>query len=279
MLTFIPTPIGNLGDVSFRTIEVLKVGDVILCEDTRVTKKLLNLISMKLDIKFPKFTFISLHSHNEKHFVSRSEQGLNGKENQELLENNNCIYMSDAGMPCVSDPGSLIVGFCLENNIEFDVLPGANAILTAYASSGFINTTFTFFGFLPHKGNDRKDKLDKVLNSEHLAILYESPHRLLKLLEELNEKEPSRVIFLTKELTKKYQTRYKGVVSEILSEVKKTEIKGEWVVVIENKINENSGIITLEDLSELKLPPKQKAKLISKLTGQNIKEIYNELIG
>ena len=273
MLTFIPTPIGNLGDVSFRTIEVLKVGDVILCEDTRVTKKLLNLISMKLDIKFPQFTFISLHSHNEKNFLT--------KENQELLENNSCIYMSDAGMPCVSDPGSLLVDFCLENKIEFDVLPGANAILTAYASSGFTQnaTTFTFFGFLPHKGNDRKDKLDRVLNSDHLAILYESPHRLLKLIEELNEKEPSRVIFLTKELTKKFQTRYKGEVSQVLNEVKKTEVKGEWVVVIENKVNENRGIITLEDISELKLPPKQKAKLISKLTGQNIKEIYNELIG
>ena len=273
MLTFIPTPIGNLGDVSFRTIEVLKVGDVILCEDTRVTKKLLNLISMKLDIKFPQFNFISLHSHNEKAFLT--------KENQELLENNSCIYMSDAGMPCVSDPGSLLVDFCLENKIEFDVLPGANAILTAYASSGFTQnaTTFTFFGFLPHKGNDRKDKLDRVLNSDHLAILYESPHRLLKLLEELNEKEPSRVIFLTKELTKKFQTRYKGEVSQVLNEVKKTEIKGEWVVEIENKVNENRGTITLEDISELKLPPKQKAKLISKLTGQNIKEIYNELIG
>ncbi len=271
MLTFIPTPIGNLGDVSFRTIEVLKVGDVILCEDTRVTKKLLNLISMKLDIKFPQFTFISLHSHNEKSFLT--------KENQELLENNNCIYMSDAGMPCVSDPGALLVDFCLENNIKYDVLPGANAILTAYASSGFVQTTFTFFGFLPHKGNDRKDKLDKVLNSDHLAILYESPHRLLKLLEELNTKEPSRVIFLTKELTKKFQTSYKGEVSQVYNQVKKTEIKGEWVIVIENKINENSGIITLDDLSELKLPPKQKAKLISKLTGQNIKDIYNELIG
>ena len=274
MLTFIPTPIGNLGDVSFRTIEVLKVGDVILCEDTRVTKKLLNLISIKFNIKFPLFTFISLHSHNEKNFIMQ-------KENQELLQNKDCIYMSDAGMPCVSDPGSLLVDFCLENRIEFDVLPGANAILTAYASSGFTTnaTTFTFFGFLPHKGNDRKDKLDRVLNSDHLAILYESPHRLLKLLEELNAKEPSRVVFLTKELTKKYQTRYKGEVSQVLDEVKKTEIKGEWVVVIENKADENKGIITLEDISELRLPPKQKAKLISKLTGQNIKDIYNDLIG
>ncbi len=272
MLTFLPTPIGNLGDVSFRTIEVLKGGDVILCEDTRVTKRLLNLISTKFDIKFPTYTYISVHSHNEKHFLT--------KENQELLENNSCIYMSDAGMPCVSDPGSLLVDFCLENNIEFDVLPGANAVLTAYASSGFTidSTTFTFFGFLPHKGNDRKDKLDKVLNSEHLAILYESPHRLLKLLEELNNKEPNRNIFLTKELTKKFQTRYKGKASDIFTQLSKQQIKGEWVVVIENKANKNAGVITLDDITELSLPPKQKAKLISKLTGQNIKEIYTTLI-
>ncbi|MEA3498551.1 MAG: 16S rRNA (cytidine(1402)-2'-O)-methyltransferase [Campylobacterota bacterium] len=271
MLTFLPTPIGNLGDLSFRTVEVLKAGEIVLCEDTRVTKKLLNLISLKLDIKFPIYNYISVHSHNEKSFLTR--------ENQELLENNNCIYMSDAGMPCVSDPGSFLVDFCLENNIEYDVLPGANAILTAYASSGFPQNTFTFFGFLPHKGNDRKDKLDKVLNSEHLAILYESPHRLLKLLEELKTKVPNREIFITKELTKKYQTRYKDSVSNIYEQLSKTEIKGEWVVVIEPIVNENAGIITLDDLTELKLPPKQKAKLISKLTGQNIKEIYNDLIG
>jgi len=271
MLNFLPTPIGNLGDISFRTIEVLKEGEIILCEDTRVTKKLLNLISMKLDITFPKYQYISLHSHNEKHFLT--------KENQELLENNNCIYMSDAGMPCVSDPGSLLVDFCLENDIEYDVIPGANAVLTAYASSGFTDTTFTFFGFLPHKGNDRDEKLDKILNSEHLAIVYESPHRLLKLLEQMVQKDPSRVIFLTKELTKKYQTRYKGSVQEILNQIKQTDIKGEWVVVISAKPNSNGAIITKEDIIDLKLPPKQKAKLLSKLTGDSVKEIYNNLIG
>jgi len=272
MLTFLPTPIGNLGDVSFRTIEVLKAGEVILCEDTRVTKKLLNLISMKFDIKFPQYEYISLHSHNEKQFLT--------KENKELLSLQNCIYMSDAGMPCVSDPGSFLVDFCLKFDIEFDVLPGANAILTAYASSGFTSnaTTFTFFGFLPHKGNDRRDKLDMILNSDHLAILYESPHRLMKLLEELNEKAPNRMIFLTKELTKKYQTRYKSTAKEMLNTISKTQIRGEWVVIIENEVNENKGIITLDDIVDLKLPPKQKAKLISKLTGQNVKEIYNDLI-
>jgi len=270
MLAFVPTPIGNLGDISFRTIEVLKDGELILCEDTRVSKKFITLISDRLNITFPQFEYISVHSHNEKDFLT--------KENQLLLETKKCIYMSDAGMPCVSDPGSLLVDFCLENNIEYDVLPGANAILTAYASSGFINTTFTFFGFLPHKGTSRSDMLDSVMNSENLAILYESPHRLMKLVEEINAIDPNREVFLAKELTKKYQKRYKGSIAIILEELQKTVIRGEWVVIIKNIDSLNRGIITEDDILELKLPPKQKAKVLSKLTGNNVKDIYNELI-
>jgi len=271
MLHFIPTPIGNLGDISFRTIEVLKDGDIILCEDTRVTKKLISLIQSRQNITFKDFTYISLHSHNEAKFLTQ--------ENKQLLINNNCIYMSDAGMPCVSDPGSLLVDFCLKEDIEYDVIPGANALLTAYASSGFVNTTFTFYGFLPHKGNDRKDMLDGILNSSTLSILYESPHRLLKLLEELSKLAANRTIFLTKELTKKYQTRYKDSAKNLFEALKKTDIKGEWVVIIENIPSSNGTAITLEDLEALQIAPKQKAKLISKLTGQNIKDIYNTLIG
>jgi 16S rRNA (cytidine1402-2'-O)-methyltransferase len=272
MLYFIPTPIGNLGDISFRTIEVLKDGEYILCEDTRVTKKLLQLLSQNLGINFPDFNFLSVHSHNEQKF-------LQSRENQEILTNSKCIYVSDAGMPCVSDPGSFLAGFCLDNNIQYDVLPGANAVLTAYASSGFEDSTFTFFGFLPHKGNDRKIKLEKVLGSEHLAILYESPHRLLKLLEELNGTVPQREIFLAKELTKKFQTRYKGSAGELFNILKDEQIKGEWVVVIKPETSLLKGSpITTEDIEELNLPPKQKAKLLSKLTGQNVKDIYNRLI-
>lgn len=271
MLYFIPTPIGNLGDISFRTIEVLKGGEYILCEDTRVTKKLLQLVSHKYEITLPDFNFLSVHSHNEQKFISSNE-------NQDILKNNNCIYVSDAGMPCVSDPGSLLVDFCLKNGIEYDVLPGANAVLTAYASSGFDDISFTFFGFLPHKGNERKTKLEKVLGSEHLAILYESPHRLLKLLEELDSLAPDREIFLAKELTKKYQSRYKGSSSSIYEKLKDETIKGEWVVIIKAKESVKGSPITIEDIDGLKLPPKQKAKLISKLTGENIKDIYNQLI-
>lgn len=270
MLVFIPTPIGNLGDISFRTLDVLKDGEYILCEDTRVTKKLIQLISSRYEIELPQYNYLSVHSHNEKNFLT--------DEYKQLFSEKNCIYMSDAGMPCVSDPGSLLVDFCLKNGIEYDVVPGANALLTAYVSSGFSNPTFTFFGFLPHKGNDRESKLAKVLDNEHLSILYESPHRLLKLLEQLSKLEPNREVFLAKELTKKYQTRYKGTAKELYESLRTIEIKGEWIVIVTSIEANNKGTITLSDIEDLKLPPKQKAKLIAKLTGENIKDIYNKLI-
>jgi len=271
MLSLVPTPIGNLGDISFRAIEVLKEGELILCEDTRVTKKLLSLLSEKYQIDFPKFEYISLHSHNEKEFVSNPN-------NIEQLKEKNCIYMSDAGMPCISDPGALLVDRCINNNIEYDVLPGANALLTAFAMSGFEQTTFSFFGFLPHKGTNRADKLFEVLSSSLTPILYESPHRLLKLLEEIATKEPERNLFLVKELSKKFQTTYKEKANELYATLKNTQIKGEWVVILEPKESVCSGVITEEDILKLSLPPKQKAKLLSKLTGKTTKEIYEELI-
>lgn len=270
MLTFVPTPIGNLGDISFRTIEVLKDSELILCEDTRVTKKLIHLISDKYQISFPNFEFISLHSHNEKQFLN--------DENKDILQSKNVVYLSDAGMPCVSDPGSFLVDFCLKEKIDYDVLPGSNAILTAYASSGFDDTSFSFFGFLPHKGDKRKDKLDEIMNNDNLAIVYESPHRLLKLLEEIKIKDNKREVFLVKELTKKFQTRYKDNIDNLYELLKKETIKGEWVVIIKPKVKQNSGVITYDDIKDLNLPPKQKAKLIAKLTGENIKDIYNDLI-
>lgn len=273
MLTLVPTPIGNLGDLSFRTIEVLKDGDIVLCEDTRVTKKLLQLISSKLNITFPQFTFISVHSHNEKDFLE--------SQNIELLTTKNCIYMSDAGMPCVSDPGSFLVDFCIKNSIQYDVLPGANALLTAYANSGFSDTKFSFYGFLPHKGDQRISQLESIMSDDKLAILYESPHRLLKLLEEIVQIDENRTLFLSKELTKLHQQKYKDSAIKLLEKFKvDVNIKGEWVVLIEPKVDiQQKSNITYKDIDELNIPPKQKAKLLSKITGESIKEIYSKLIG
>ena len=270
MLTFVPTPIGNLGDLSLRSLEVLKEAELILCEDTRVTKRLLHLISQKLNYTFPIQEFKSVHSHNEKAFLT--------SENKDILLNKNVVYVSDAGMPCVSDPGAILVNFCIENDIKYDVLPGANAVLTAFAMSGFEKKEFNFFGFLPHKGKDRQTQLETILSNHLITILYESPHRLLKLLEQIEKLDPLREIFVVKELTKMYQYSIRGAAKDINSKLKLTDIKGEWVVIIKG-IDSNGGIpLTTNDIQELNLPPKQKAKLLAKLTGGNVKDIYNKLI-
>ena len=180
-------------------------------------------------------------------------------------------------MPCVSDPGATLVDYCIQNDIKYDVLPGANAVLTAYAMSGFTHTTFSFHGFLDHKGKTRASKLDAILNDDKLAILYESPHRLAKLLEELNKLSPNRTIFLAKEITKLHQTTYKNSASNLYEEFKNINIRGEWVVVIE-PLEITGTHLELKDIQDLDLAPKIKAKLISKLSGKSTKEVYQQLL-
>jgi 16S rRNA (cytidine1402-2'-O)-methyltransferase len=271
MLTFVPTPIGNLEDISFRALNALKDAELILCEDTRVTKKLISLINQKLN--FPIDTtnkeFLSVHSHNEQKFTT--------EEYITQYKNNNCVYVSDAGMPCVSDPGAILVNCCIENDIEYDVLPGANALLTAYAMSGFNEKEFTFYGFLPHKSNNRKAPLEKIMQSEYVTILYESPHRILQLLDEINKIDNQKQVFLVKELTKLHQKSFKGEISEIVETFKAIDTRGEWVVIINSVESSDGEAITIDDLQALDIPPKQKAKLIAKLIGKSVKEIYNNL--
>lgn len=268
MLFLVPTPIGNLEDISFRSINVLLEAELILCEDTRVTKKLLNLLSQKHNLDFSNKEYKSFHSHNETQILKNIDINTFSK---------NIVYVSDAGMPCLSDPGAKLVDFCIKNNLEYDVLPGANAVLTAYAMSGFENTTFTFHGFLPHKGMDRTSKLNSIMNDSKLAILYESPHRLLKLIEEIKNIDENRTIFLVKEISKLHQKIYKNQVNNIYEELKDINIKGEWVVIIQEKEKINQSL-DLEDIKSLDLPPKIKAKLISKITGQKTKEVYQQLL-
>mgnify|MGYP005988935903 CR=1 FL=1 len=268
MLCLVPTPIGNLEDISKRSLQVLQECELIFCEDTRVTKKLLSLLGEKNNLDFSNKEYKSYHSHNEKKVLETL--------NKETFTKN-VVYVSDAGMPCVSDPGASLVDYCIKNNIEYDVLPGANAVLTAYAMSGFNHTTFSFHGFLDHKGKTRASKLDAILNDDKLAILYESPHRLAKLLEELKNKAPNRTIFLAKEITKLHQTTYKNSAASLYEEFKSINIRGEWVVVIE-PLEITGTAIELKDIQDLDIAPKIKAKLISKLTGQSTKEVYQQLL-
>jgi 16S rRNA (cytidine1402-2'-O)-methyltransferase len=171
----------------------------------------------------------------------------------------------------------MLVEYAIKHNIKYDVLPGANAALTAYVASGFSDTRFLFWGFLPHKGKEREISLQNALNSGYVTILYESPHRLQKLLKEIDKSNPNREIFLAKELTKKYQTYFRGNAKDILRKLD-GNIKGEWVVVIEASQNKTISQITKQEILELQIPKKQKAKLLSKITGESVKNIYNELV-
>ena len=269
MLTLVPTPIGNIGDMSLRAMIALSEADILLCEDTRVTKKLLNILKERYDFA-PKENqeFISLHSHNEKDFVQELEPSFFEQ---------NVIYASDAGMPGVSDPGQGLVRYCIDNGVEYDVLPGANAVLTAFVASGFIETQMLFFGFLDHKGSSRSAGLQKALHNGYTTILYESPHRLEKLLSEIDKEEPTRQIFLAKELTKKFQRYVHGTAKEISQKLAGNH-KGEWVVVIEASPEQASSAISQSDILELDLPKKVQAKLISKITGENTKACYQRLL-
>lgn len=268
MIYFIPTPIGNLDDISVRSLKLLAECKTLFCEDTRITKRLLSLLSQKHHLEFQAKNFISMHSHNENAVLS----SIDKKVFEETVG-----YLSDAGMPGISDPGSALVRFCQENSLPYEILPGANAALLAYVASGIETHQFLFYGFLSHKGMERQNELFEALNSPYAVILYESPHRIEKLIEELAEFAPNRKIFAIKEATKLYEKRFLGTSLEVQQASKTANLKGEWVIVITPESQHGGEAITKEDLIGLDLPPKQKAKLLSKLTGESVKDWYTKL--
>ncbi len=269
MLYFVPTPIGNLEDISLRSLRLLESATTIFCEDTRVTKRLISLLKEKRGISPQVQKFISLHSHNEEHVLLDISP--------EIFKEEIVLYLSDAGMPALSDPGCSLVDYAQKHNIAYDVLPGANAALVAYAASGFCEARFLFYGFLPHKGANREQALREALFNGFVTIVYESPHRIIKLIEQICNIDEKREIFLIKEATKMHQKHFKGSASEILRTIKLQNIKGEWVVVI-NSDKKELGAISVEDILSLDISKKQAAKLIAKITGKSPKQCYSELL-
>ena len=268
MLYLIPTPIGNIQDITFRALEILSTADILFCEDTRVAKRLLTLLSERFSFKYSIDKFYSLHSHNEDSFLKSIDIDIFKKS---------VVYLSDAGMPCISDPGAKLIQFAQEHDIEYEVLPGANAAVTAYAASGFIQKEFLFFGFLPHKAKERKLLLNDILNGSYNTILYEAPHRIRQLLNEIAILSPKRELFVQKEITKLHQKWYKDSALNLTKIFEKESTKGEWVVIIKGEKKEVSNI-TQSDIISLEIPKKQKAKLLSKISGKSIKEIYEQLV-
>jgi len=218
-LYIVATPIGNLKDITLRALETLKISDVILCEDTRTTKKLLSAYDIsKKCMSFHKFS-------TEKEIASILE----------LFENYEHVSLvSDAGTPAISDPGSLLVQLVMNQKPEVKIhaIVGPSALTGAISISGFPISEFTFSGFLPHK-KGRQKKLDQLLSYGHTIILYESTHRIIKLLQEINIRQPERQILICKELTKIYERVLTGTASEIISqiEVDPSLQKGEFVLI------------------------------------------------
>lgn len=220
MLYLVPTPIGNKGDITLRGIEVLKAVDLILAEDTRVSIPFLKSLEIHTKVQ-------SFHSTNEHQQVNSIIE--------RLLNNQKIALISEAGTPGISDPGFLLVRACREHKIEVTALPGATAFVPALVASGLPCEKFYFQGFLPLK-KGRKTQIQWISKLPCTVVLYESPHRLLKCLEELQiEFGSERSVCLVKEISKVFENYYSGTLHEIRNTLENTKILGEWVIVLEGK--------------------------------------------
>lgn len=220
-LYIVATPIGNLSDITLRALEILKSVDFVLCEDTRVTRKLLN----HYDIATPA---ISYHEHSK---LGKTEQIL------KLLEGGkNLALVCDAGTPGISDPGGKLIEYVGHrmSHIKIVPVPGASALTAASSIAGFSMDKFTFMGFPPLK-KKRKKFFEEIINSKYPIIFYESPHRIMRSLRELEEVSPSAQIVVCRELTKKFETIYRGTISDVVKNIQEGEMRGEFVVIVKRR--------------------------------------------
>src|SRR5215467_11076876 len=217
MLYVVATPIGNLGDITFRALEVLKNVDVVAAEDTRHSGLLLN----HFGIKKP---FLSYHEHNEAARTAELVQCLARGEKVALI--------TDAGMPGLSDPGLRLIRACIERELPFTIVPGPSAILTALLGSGFSTEKFSFRGFFPVKGGQRERELCAAAERGCTSIFFESPHRLIKTLEACVQIMPERQLCVARELTKKFEEFRRGTAADLFAHYHSHPAKGEIVLLI-----------------------------------------------
>jgi 16S rRNA (cytidine1402-2'-O)-methyltransferase len=217
-LFIVPTPIGNMGDITLRAIEVLKTCDLVLAEDTRVTGKLLSLLNLKKDT-------LSMHKFNEHKRLDFVRELL--------FEGKLLAYCSDAGTPGISDPGFLVIRLCHQHNIPFEVLPGATAFIPALVASGMATERFVFEGFLPQK-KGRQTRLKELAQEKRTMVFYESPFRLVKTLNEFGQYfTKERNASVSREISKLFEENKKGTLDELANYYTKIQPKGEIVIVVE----------------------------------------------
>ncbi|MFN6039568.1 MAG: 16S rRNA (cytidine(1402)-2'-O)-methyltransferase [Bacteroidota bacterium] len=216
-LYLIPTPIGNLEDITLRALRILKECDLVLAEDTRVSSHLLKHYNIEKNLR-------AFHSHNEHEILEQITEEISSGKKAALI--------SDAGTPGISDPGFLLVRSCIKSNIPVETLPGATAFVPALVNSGFPCNEFSFFGFLPQK-KGRQSKWKEIAQEQKTIILYESPYRLVKLLEEIIENfGEQREVSVSRELTKLHEETFRGTAVEVCNHFKAKSVKGEIVVII-----------------------------------------------
>lgn len=220
MLTLVPTPIGNLSDITLRALEVLKQADMIVCEDTRQTQKLLQHYKIAKPL-------LSYHEH--------SSAGKAAGIVALLKEGKHLALVSDGGMPLVSDPGFQVVHAVLAERLPLEVLPGPSAVTTALVSSGLPTDSFSFLGFLSNKGHKRKTELSALKEREETLIFFESPFRIVKTLEAMLEVFGDREAAVARELTKKFEEILRGNLPELIQEMTQRPRKGEMVVLVSGK--------------------------------------------
>lgn len=270
-LYIVPTPIGNLKDITLRALEVLESADLIAAEDTRQSLKLLNHYNIKKPL-------ISYHKHNEQ---EKSENLIDRLKNGESI-----ALISDAGTPGISDPGSAIIIKCIEEAIDFEVLPGATAITTALVYSGLDTTKFIFRGFLPRENKDRKPVIEELKGRRETLIFYEAPHRILDTLSFLKDNLGNRKIALCRELTKLYEQILRMTIEEALEHYKSVEPRGEYVLIVAGKSEEEiikEAQETWENLSiedhikkymDEGIDKKEAIKRVAKDRGLSKSEVY-----
>ncbi len=219
-LILVPTPIGNLEDITLRALRILKEADIIFSEDTRVTKKLLDHFEISKKC-------LPFHAHNEHRFLEKSIEIINNLST--------AVLVSDAGTPGISDPGFLLVRACIQNNIEVECLTGPTAFVPALVGSGFPCDKFVFEGFLPHK-KGRQTRLKLLSQEDRTIVLYESPHRLLKTLEQMVDFfELEREVCVVREISKMFETFHRGTLVQQIEHFKMNQPKGEIVLLIKGK--------------------------------------------
>ncbi len=262
-LYLVPTPIGNLEDITYRAINILKEVDVIFAEDTRVTRELLNKFNIKNKL-------ISSHLYNEKNNQT--------KEINFLEANKNIAVVSDRGTPVISDPGYILVKEAILKGYNVVCLPGATALIPALVISGFGEGPFTFYGFLNNKESKRKKELENLKDHKFTLIFYEAPHRLLKTLENIKDVFGNREVAVIREISKKHEEVIRGTIETIISEL--DNIKGEIVIVVAgNKEEKDFSDLSIIDHINLYLKEgknsKDAIKLVAKDRNIPKSEVYN----